>query len=1078
VATRKAARRSAGQPGQPAAGPPGQASPRGPAGRDDELGQLRRVVDEAIAGRGQLLLLAGEAGIGKTAMLAAADRYASGRGVRVAWGWGWPGDGATGYWPWVQVLRSLGLDAPLSAAPDQASVDAAPASARFRLFDEVTSALLAESRIQPVLVLLDDLQWAGQPSQLLLDFLARRLPAGAAAVVGSYRDVGPSPGPALAALAARSTVLPLSGLAAGPLTELVAGVAGEQRAGQIGAEVHRRTGGNPFFAQQVAWLLKDGRDGVPPGVREALGQRFAALSPGCAAAVRAAAVAGPRFTVSLLSHACGEPPAAIAAALAEAEAARVLRQDGPGRYRFAHDLLREFGYDQLPAAGRARLHQRIGAGLEAGRARGEDVSLAELAGHFVQADPRSALARRYSVAAAREATSRLAYEQAVRHWEAALAAGGQDPAAQASPLIELAEAQRRAGAGQAAGEAYLRAAELARREQDAAGLARAALGLHALGSRTWWPPAQVVALLSEALDALPPGTALAGPGPLRLRVMASLARVLAWHRLDLPRARELAGQAVGGARAHGDPATLIACLLAQHNSIFAPGTGQRRHALAAEAAALAEQAGDQEALLEARLLAATDLLELADPGFRGELAEFLRLAALSGQPRFQYAALVRRAMLALLAGQLAEAEQLIGQAAMLGAECGEPGVQDVRYDQGWDLLAQQGRLAELAGSLPQMFPDPESVQARSTRALILLAAGDKPGAARAAAPVLDPPPYSQLPADNQALLGVAFGTQLVTGLGAVPAARILHAAMQPFAGQAVVSGVAVTFHGAVAHHLGMLAALLGRPEEAEGHLAAAVAAHERLGALPWALRSRLELAKVWLAGPGRRDRALASLAQIAAAAHQAGLAQLARDAEQAGIAAGQAPVSSGAFTRDGAMWTLSYGGQTVRMRAAKGLADLALLLSVPGRQVAAADLIAAAGAGQAGRASLGLGADEIFDATARRQIRTRLASLAEEIAEAASWHDPGRAARARAERDVLLRELTAATRPGGGSRLLGDQAERARKTVTARIRDAISRIERVHPALGAHLRASVTTGNRCGYSPPAPVTWQLSRTKG
>ena len=120
------------------------------------------------------------------------------------------------------------------------------------------------------------------------------------------------------------------------------------------------------------------------------------------------------------------------------------------------------------------------------------------------------------------------------------------------------------------------------------------------------------------------------------------------------------------------------------------------------------------------------------------------------------------------------------------------------------------------------------------------------------------------------------------------------------------------------------------------------------------------------------------------------------------------------FTRDGALWTLAYGGVTVRMRDAKGLADLAVLLAAPGRQVPAADLVAAAGAGEAGRADLRLGADEVFDATARRQIRARVADLASEIAEAESWNDPERAARARAERDVLLRELAAAAGRAGG----------------------------------------------------------------
>ena len=148
-------------------------------------------------------------------------------------------------------------------------------------------------------------------------------------------------------------------------------------------------------------------------------------------------------------------------------------------------------------------------------------------------------------------------------------------------------------------------------------------------------------------------------------------------------------------------------------------------------------AADDEILLQARLLAATDRLELADPAFRAELDEFLRLAATSRQPRFRYAALVRRATLALLAGRLEEASQLIGQAEILGAECGEPGVRDVRYDQGWDLTTAEGRLGELADTLPEMFPDPESAQARGARAQVLIAAGARDEAAEVVAPLLD-----------------------------------------------------------------------------------------------------------------------------------------------------------------------------------------------------------------------------------------------------------------------------------------------------------------------------------------------------
>jgi predicted ATPase len=160
------------------------------------------------------------------------------------------------------VLRALGLDARLSRDVLGTAAEDAPASARFQLFDEVTSLLLAESRIQPVVVFLDDLHAADEPSLLLLDFLVRRLPAGAMSVIGSYR--GPDPGPALAAVATRATVLPLTGLPVEAVALLVANVLGEQPGAGVAADVHRRTGGNPFFVQQVSWLLKDGQEGSRP----------------------------------------------------------------------------------------------------------------------------------------------------------------------------------------------------------------------------------------------------------------------------------------------------------------------------------------------------------------------------------------------------------------------------------------------------------------------------------------------------------------------------------------------------------------------------------------------------------------------------------------------------------------------------------------------------------------------------------------------------------------------------------------------------------------------------------------------
>ena len=166
------------------------------------------------------------------------------------------------------------------------------------------------------------------------------------------------------------------------------------------------------------------------------------------------------------------------------------------------------------------------------------------------------------------------------------------------------------------------------------------------------------------------------------------------------------------------------------------------------------------------------------------------------------------------------------------------------------------------------------------------------------------------------------------------------------------------------------------------------------------------------------------------------------------------------FRRNGDVWTVAFNGRTVPLRDAKGLRDLAVLLAAPGREVVVTEL-AAGVPGREAPAIAALGADPILDDQARAAYRARLADLDGDLAEADAHHDVERSARLAAERDALIDELARATGLGGRRRRLGDATERARTTVTARIRHAIGRIERVHPELGQHLRASIVTGARC-----------------
>jgi hypothetical protein len=179
-----------------------------------------------------------------------------------------------------------------------------------------------------------------------------------------------------------------------------------------------------------------------------------------------------------------------------------------------------------------------------------------------------------------------------------------------------------------------------------------------------------------------------------------------------------------------------------------------------------------------------------------------------------------------------------------------------------------------------------------------------------------------------------------------------------------------------------------------------------------------------------------------------------------------------------------------RLRDAKGLRCLARLLAHPGREFHAADLEAAgrqasrparpgvrngAGTGELPVRPDPGDAGELLDARAKAAYKARLDELAAELEEADRCHDPGRAAKASAERDFLVRELARAVGLGGRDRRAASHAERARLNVTRAIRAAMANLARANPSLGRHLSATIRTGRYCSYTPDprTAISWEL-----
>jgi tetratricopeptide (TPR) repeat protein len=1007
---------------------------------------------EAVAGRGQLLLLCGEAGIGKTAVAAELLRSATDRGVRTTWATCREGMGSPPYWPWVQTLRTItarpeatDLGELLGLAPVAGTHPAQPGpeadSARFALFDRLAHALADAGRRTPTAVILDDLHWSDEPSLLALDFVAAQTRTAPLLLVGTYRES--EGGDTLLRLASSARVVELSGLDAGEIAGLMTEVTGQPPDEGLAREVRRRTNGNPFFAREVARLLAATADDppsastlidVPTGVRAVLDARLSAVSAPCLTALRMAAVAGGDVDVAVLAGALGWPTSDVTAALDEGVRRRVLGRSSGGEYRFVHDLFMDTAYDGLSPPEAAAQHLAVARSLEQLRARGAPVAAAALARQFAAAATlmgtsnevlRSAVT--YAKEAAADAVARLADEDACDHYERALGFETDGPT-RLDLLLGLGHAQYRSGRAAGARATFGIAADLARDEKDPEGLARAAIGWHRIGVRSGTTDQQGVQLLEEALALVSDDR---GPwAPLLLAALArNLHQQLQFADASLAASRDsvqapvpIALRAVELARAHGDPAVLGACLLALHDAYWSPGSARERLPIVAEMATLAAESGDHELYAQARQLRAAMLLEIGDPDGISELAEYCRLAEALGHQRAKWAAMTRRATLATLVGDLEEASRLTEAALAFGLRIGEPDAVAVTGTTNFVLHRLGGQTVAMVGDdgeVTSVGPHSEP----GLRALIALLAGDRERATQAMAAI----PMTEFPPAHDVEIRV-FAAWIGAAVGTSEQRAYVYNSLLPYSGIGSVVGGCAAYQGAVDHHLSTLDIAMGKPAAA-AHLQAALEVYERLGAAAWASLARRELAQLG-------------------------------HAEQSASA-----VDENVFRRDGGVWQLRYAGREAHVPDAKGLRDIATLLGLPGREVHVRALL--------GLTSPATGADDVLDAQAAAEYRLRIAELDRELDAADLSGDADRGARATAERDFLIRELAAATGLGGRPRRLADETEKARKTVTARIRHAVTRMSDVHPELAEHLAASVQTGTQCVYLPAEAIRWRL-----
>ena len=818
-------------------------------GRDGPRGRLRDLVARAAAGTRSLGLLSGPAGIGKSSLV----RSALDDCDVVGWGTCVQSAAAPGYWPWSRSLEAIAAAIGPTATAAAAGEDSAVLGAigrslgvaarsegserdRFLLMDAVSRWLDRVAMEQgPVVVVLDDLQWADDSSLELLELVASDPAPAAVAVIGCYRrdELQPSGRRRLAHLAMSATNVELEGLDRAAVEILATGIAGPLTATQID-DLYRRAGGHPVFTRELALLARDGSSmhRLPAAVRDAIEHRLAALPEATREVLEVAALGGNDVAVDVVAAAAQCRRAAVDDALSGDRMAGIVVIDDADRLHFTHDLYRETIAASVSADRRIAVHQRLGIALDERATSTMSVHPADLAHHFTAAIAAGEASRaaRWALAAAAAEIESLAFGEAAAHlkrWRQAAAASpvAIDPRDHAAVLIAEADAVARAGMVEEA-RSRLRTARALTADASLADLrAEVALAFADLGARPSSRRDEVLHNLEDALAAVKGVDA-----DLEARLTARLARELQ-HSVaaDRSRAEPLSERAIALGRAGASSYTLLTCLLARHDVLWVPGSPTERIDLAREIVAVAERAGDDERVAQGNLLLANALLESGSAAFEPALDKSLHVLDRRAQPRDRYTAATRRAAVMLLRGDLDAAETAIEDAAELGRWIREPDAENVRMSQRLELTRARRVPEELLhfadAAVDHWTGAPMLAQAIA--AGFCARAGDLSAARRHTAIVDD---LGTWRADRLYFwsVGVRELALAAVALDDRQLCEELLTELAPIAATCGVNGAVVAFAGSHGHIAGLLATHLGA--DGEALLADAAAVYQRLGA--------------------------------------------------------------------------------------------------------------------------------------------------------------------------------------------------------------------------------------------------------
>jgi len=828
-------------------------------GRRAEVARLEAVWAAVEDDRRQVVFVGGEPGVGKTRLVAEAAAALRENGATVLWG-ACREDPDIPYRPFVAILEQALDQAPpemLREIPPEAAAPllrltstasghwpgaAEHASGDNResrpvLFDAILRVLLVLAEQRPLVLVLEDLHWAPEPTLAMLSHVVESTAGEHLLVLATRRTTAPDRTDAVTyALADLHRLdgverIDLVGLSTEDVAEYLVHQSGVSReSARSAAPVLRdQTGGNPFFLQEY-WhdlatrgglaAMRLGSAQAPRSVQDALERRLAAFAADHARVVELAAVAGDVVDPSVLVQACDLDSEVVLEGIDFGVRAGLLVADAEeGGYRFAHALARRAVLDRMSSTGRAAAHARVAEVLE--QRVGEDAPglVARLAHHYVQARAlgHADKAVHYLVLAAEQAVRSIAHGEAAGLYERA----AQLHAAQGPPRVELLSA---------AAHCHMHAGDFttARRIYEDLGTVEsprvrllAAIGYE---DASWRPSASgqsALAMLSEALD----DAGLDHHDPLYVRALASMGRAAAFTG-DSRRARALGEEALELARASGDDELLAHALATTLWQGMTPQLAPELLARAVELHEIGSRLGDDDHVGPAAFHRGGLAYILGDePAWTSAQRDLTDLALSRGQPFFRYVAGCCRYAHRYSVGDYPAAERIVGWLEQFND------VFDGGTEGAWGV--QEFMLRRVTGRLDQIRPmvtGDEGLDHHWLPGLLALYTElDMPGpSARVLTHLCDRIDDHRGGAQWAGVL--AFMSEAAVKLDDVPTARLLRPLVVEYTGANLMAGAFAAVFGSADRHLAQLDSVLGSPT-ADRHFERALDMDRRMGAV-------------------------------------------------------------------------------------------------------------------------------------------------------------------------------------------------------------------------------------------------------